>query len=91
MPSKVPKAHLLSSGDALGRRAEAERARRAGICRLHVLLWLNLVYCGAQLFAARWVDSLAMLSDAFHTLSDVVAIGIASTTSCGGWLIGLNL
>ena len=75
--SMVPKAHLLSCGDAPGRRAEAERARRSGICRLHLLLWLNVSYCGTQLFAASQVHSLAMLSDAFHTLSDVVAIGIA--------------
>jgi hypothetical protein len=38
---------------------------------------LTLVYCVGELGVAVWTESLALLSDGFHNLSDVVAIFIA--------------
>eukprot|EP00936_MAST-01D_sp_MAST-1D-sp1_P001012 g1012.t1 len=55
----------------------ATMRHNSGIWRLKALMLLNILYCVAQMFAALWVDSLAMLSDAFHTLSDIVAIAVA--------------
>ena len=60
----------------------AKMRHNSGIWRLKVLMMLNIMYCVAQMFAALWVDSLAMLSDAFHTLSDVVAYAPERTARC---------
>jgi len=38
---------------------------------------LTLLYCIAELGAALWIDSLTLLSDGFHNLSDVVSLYIA--------------
>ena len=45
--------------------------------RLRIALMLNLSYTFAELAAYYSFDSLAMLTDAVHNLSDVVAIVVA--------------
>jgi cobalt-zinc-cadmium efflux system protein len=52
-------------------------AREMGKRALWGALWLNLVYMGVEAAAGLWTGSLALLSDAAHMLSDVLALAVA--------------
>jgi cobalt-zinc-cadmium efflux system protein len=52
-------------------------SREMGKKALWGALWLNLIYMGVEAVAGYWTGSLALLSDAAHMLSDVLALGVA--------------
>eukprot|EP01052_Picozoa_sp_SAG31_P004948 SAG31_NODE_211_length_20274_cov_40.333482_16_plen_100_part_00 len=60
--------------DGSGRR---RRCHCSTECRLVTALMLNLGYTFAEIGIYFAYDSLAMLADGFHNLSDVMAIAIA--------------
>ena len=63
--------------DAQCRRENREVRRCGNVQRLITVLVLNMLYTMAELACFYYYDSLTMLIDAFHNLSDVIAVGIA--------------
>jgi len=47
------------------------------MCRLSMMLCLTLIFFLVELIYGHIVNSLALISDSYHMLSDVVAIVIA--------------
>ena len=47
------------------------------MCRLSIMLCLTLTFFLVELICGHVVNSLALISDSYHMLSDVVAIVIA--------------
>jgi len=65
----------MGSGHDHGRRSEhGDRDARS---RLKIVLWLSIAYMLAEAFGGWFANSLALLADAGHMLSDVAALGLS--------------
>ncbi len=66
-----------ASGNRPGARQELEAGRRQGTHSLRIVLGVTVTFMLVELVGGLWTNSLALLVDAGHMLTDAAALGLS--------------
>lgn len=74
---RIHEERIHEGGSLLGKKDRDDNQHTSKFISLFIIGAITAIYSVAEIVIAIYLHSLALLTDGFHNLSDVIAIGIA--------------